>query len=100
MSDVARARGPAVRRRERRLRAFWLHEQLSLKMAAVTMSHHSSQRMRCIDVATQTSAPTLVNEYIAPDPAENPASAPPVPVVHVSQVPCVQVAQNSIETPQ
>ena len=42
MSDVARARGLDVRRREGRLRAFWRHEQFSIKMATVTMSHTSS----------------------------------------------------------
>ena len=46
----------AVRKREKRLRAFWRHEQFSIKMAAVKMSHHSSQRKAapCVDVATQT----------------------------------------------
>ena len=56
MSDVERVRGPAVRRRKRRLRAFWRDEQFSIKMAVVTMSHHSSQRkaVAFVDVATQT----------------------------------------------
>ena len=33
--------GPASRCRERRLRSFWRHEQLSLKMMAASMSHDS-----------------------------------------------------------
>ena len=35
--------GSASRRRERRLRSFWRHEQLSVKMMAASMSHHSFQ---------------------------------------------------------
>ena len=102
MSDVARARGPAVRRSERRLRAFWRHEQFSIQMATVTMSHHSSQRKAVlfVDVATRTLVETLaaaatyaatdtptpvilnealpVIEYVAPTPAFS--SAAPAPV--------------------
>ena len=37
------ARGAAARRRERRLRCFWRHEQLSLKMALAAVAHHSAQ---------------------------------------------------------
>ena len=37
------ARGAAARRRERRLRCFWRHEQLSLKMALAAEGHHSTQ---------------------------------------------------------
>ena len=47
-------------------------------MAAVTMSHHSSQRkaVAYIDVATQTGAPTPVVEYITPDPVVFTTSTP------------------------
>ena len=37
--------GSARRRRERRLRMHWRHEQLSLRMALVTASHHSFDRV-------------------------------------------------------
>ena len=33
--------GAADRRRERRLRMFWRHEQLSLRMMRAAMEHHS-----------------------------------------------------------
>ena len=35
--------GSAVRRRERRLRGFWRHEQFSIKMALASATHHSWQ---------------------------------------------------------
>ena len=37
------ARGTAARRRENRLRCFWRHVQLSLKMALAADGHHSAQ---------------------------------------------------------
>ena len=56
MSDVARARGPAAHRRERRLRAFWRHEIMSVKMATNSANHHSAQRQTVlyVDTGTQT----------------------------------------------
>ena len=36
-----RAVRSAARRRERRLRSMWRHEQLSVRMAVATASHHS-----------------------------------------------------------
>ena len=35
--------GSAVRRRERRLRSFWRHEQMAIQMALATVSHHTFQ---------------------------------------------------------
>ena len=35
--------GSAVRRRERRLRSFWRHEQMAVQMALATVTHHSFQ---------------------------------------------------------
>ena len=35
--------GSAVRRRERRLRSFWRHEQMAIQMALATVTHHSFQ---------------------------------------------------------
>ena len=56
MSDVARARGPAAHRRERRLRALWRHEIMSVKMATNSANHHSAQRQTVlyVDAGTQT----------------------------------------------
>ena len=42
MADVGRA-GAAFRRRQRQLRAFLRHEELSVKMALATALHHSAQ---------------------------------------------------------
>ena len=86
MSDVARARGPAVRRRERFLRAFWRHEQFSAKMATVTMSHHSSQRTAgpCVDVATQT----LVENFCSA--ATYAATATPTSVIFDESAPVIE----------
>ena len=40
---AGRASGAAVRRRERRLRSAWRHEQLSVAMALAAAAHHSAQ---------------------------------------------------------
>ena len=48
MSDVARVRGPAVRRRERRLRAFWRHEIMALKMAKNSANHQRKEKRYCM----------------------------------------------------
>ena len=52
-----------------------------------------------IDTDDEDAAPAPVNEYVAPTPVTT-LLEPPVPVVHVVQVPQVQVVQNTIETPQ
>ena len=57
--------GAAVRRRQRFLRSMWRHEQLSLKMMAASMSHHSWQSRESVGVQTDA-APTPVVEYVAP----------------------------------
>ena len=49
--------GAAERRRGRRLRVFWRHEQLSLNMMRAAMEHYSWQRCHNLcDAATQTDA--------------------------------------------
>ena len=54
--DVGVAResqvGSAGRRRERRLRAWWRHEQLSLRMQLVLVRHHSWQSKTSVGVQT------------------------------------------------
>ena len=60
--------GAAVRRRGRRFRMFWRHEQLSLRMMRAAMEHHSWQRCSNLcDAARQTDAapaPVEGTEYI------------------------------------
>ena len=43
-ADVAHAQGAAWRRRQRRLRAHWRHEQLTLLMLLATYEHHAAPR--------------------------------------------------------
>ena len=52
--------GAAERRRRRRLRMFWRHEQLSLHMMRAAMEHHSRQVK--VSVGVQTS---VVLEFYA-----------------------------------
>ena len=112
--DVARA-GPtsARRRRERRIRSFFRHEQLAVQMAVVSAQHHSAQR--CCSVATQTGdevpattaaspmvgyvdpapvSPAPVFEYVAPTPAVTYAAPSPV-VEYVAPTPAVTYAAPS-----
>ena len=64
----------ARRRRDRRLRAWWRHEQFAIRCAVASATHHSAYRSRRLDAETQTIAP-------APDdPAVYPVSTPPTPV--------------------
>ena len=46
--------GAARRRRERRLRMHWRHEQLTLRMVLATMEHHSNGALREQTTATRT----------------------------------------------
>ena len=56
--DVARAAPTlARRRRERRIRSSFRHEQMTLNMAVLSAQHHSAQR--CCSIATQA------DEYVA-----------------------------------
>ena len=75
--DVARATPTSARRRrERRIRSFFRHEQVAIKMAVVTAQHHSAQR--CCTIATQTVDSPSVIEYVAPAPAVTYAAPAPV----------------------
>ena len=84
--DVARA-GPtsARRRREKRIRSLFRHEQMAIKMAVVTAQHHSAQR--CCTIASQTVVeyvdpapvvPAPVTEFVATAPAVTYAAPAPV----------------------
>ena len=71
--------GAARRRRDRRIRMHWRHEQLSLRMLLASMGHHSWQSRTSVGVQT---APAPVAEYVAPAPkAEHTTPSPAVPVV-------------------
>ena len=62
--DVARAGATSARRRrERRIRSFFRHEQMAIKLAVVSAQHHSSQR--CCSVATQTGVEVPATVYAA-----------------------------------
>ena len=66
--------GAASRRRERRLRNFWRHEQCSIQMAFACAKHHSFQYRASVGVKTDE-APSLVDEYVAPAAAPSAATA-------------------------
>ena len=86
--DVARATPTLVRRRrERRIRSFFRHEQMAIKMAVVSAQHHSAQR--CCLIATQT------DDYVATSATASPAAiyaatlAPSPVIKHVIPAPAV-----------
>ena len=63
------ARGSAVRRRERRMRAWWRHEEASVRMATIT-ADHSYRRAAGIEIGVQAGTPLApVTEHVAPAPA-------------------------------
>ena len=77
--DVARelyVDGSARRRRERRLRAWFRHEQFAIRGALVSTTHHGDMRVASVAAQTDdevlaatcaaTPAPALVTEYVAP----------------------------------
>ena len=67
--------GAAKRRRERRLRMHWRHEQLTLRMVLATVEHHSHVAPRGQTTATRTRAEER-ETYSAPRRQE-----PPLPAV-------------------
>ena len=52
VSPLPSSGGAAFRRRERRLRSFWKHEQYSIKMALACATHHSWQCRASVGVLT------------------------------------------------
>ena len=62
----------ARRRRERRLRSWWRHEQFAIRCAVASATHHSAYRPRRVDAEalTETIHELIVEtEYVAPAPA-------------------------------
>ena len=58
--------GAARRRRDRRLRLHWRHEQLSLRMLRASMGHHSWQSQTSVGVQTDDGMPALSVTYVVP----------------------------------
>ena len=91
--DVARARPTSARRRrERRIRSFFRHEQMAVKLAVVSAQHHSAQR--CCSVDMQTDDEVLASTAASPMVGYAvPAPVPPAPVVeYVAPTPAVTYA--------
>ena len=58
------------RRRDRRLRSFWRHECMAVRMALATAAHHSSLRVSSASIQTEyVAGPAPVTGYVAPAPA-------------------------------
>ena len=75
--------GAARRRRQRRIRSFWRHEQMAVQMVLATASHHSFDRVhaeygapRSQTIATKTGEEGHEARYLAP----RRQKPPPLPV--------------------
>ena len=102
------ARGSAVRRRERRMRAWWRHEQASVRMAMIIAGHHSYRKAAGIEIGVQAGIPLApVTEYVAPAPAVDwdvPATVieymPSAPVFgYLAPAPAVSLSDPSQQLP-
>ena len=58
--------GAARRRRDRRLRLHWRHEQLSLRMLRSSMGHHSWQSQTSVGVQTDDGMPAPAVTNVVP----------------------------------
>ena len=58
--------GAARRRRDRRLRLHWRHEQLSFRMLRSSMGHHSWQSQTSVGVQTDDGMPAPAVTYVVP----------------------------------
>ena len=62
--------GAARRRRDRRLRAFFKHERLTVALIMATIQHHSFMKSAVVDVGVQVGSPLApVTVFVAPAPA-------------------------------
>ena len=66
----------ARRRRERRLRAWWGHEQFAIRCAVASATHHSAKRSRRVDAKTQTAHVIFPQERITERIMEQTCDAP------------------------
>ena len=81
------------RRRYRRLRSFWRHECMAVRMALATAAHHSSQRVSSAFTQTEYVAPAPVTECVVPAPSSS--SAAPAPVIEYTASPPVNLNMAS-----
>ena len=58
--------GAARRRRDRRLRMHWRHEQLSFRMLRSSMGHHSWQSRTSVGLQTDDGMPAPAVTYVVP----------------------------------
>ena len=91
--DVARATPTSARRRrERRIRSFFRHEQMAVQMAVVSAQHHSAQRCRSIANQTDDSLPAATYAATASAAATYAATAASPMVEYVDPAPVVTYA--------
>ena len=78
MSHVERVSGAAQRRRARKVRSWWRHEQRSIAAVVETPKHHSAGRRDTAAATFAALGPVLVHAYTQTDVALDPAvhSAP------------------------
>ena len=98
-------RGTARRRRDRRLRSFWCHEQLAIKMAVASEDHRSAQRLQAVFNAALQVAQTIHQECTSKTVVEYIVFDVPVPriledVVEVVDIPISQVMEGIVEVVQ
>ena len=107
--DVAHAQGAAWRRRQRRLRAHWRHEQLTLQMLLATYEHHGQSKARSREEESElnnatgqkTPPPRVASTvYFSLDDDGDVLAARPSPLVEVRPQPGVlrHSAEQFIET--
>ena len=94
--DVARATPtPARRRRGRRIRSFFRHEQKAVQMAVVSAQHHSAQR--CCSIATQTDDFVLAATYAATAASKMVECVDPAPVVtYAAPAPVIEYVSSAL----
>ena len=91
--DVARATPTSARRRrERRIRSFFRHEQMAVQMAVVSAQHHSAQRCRSIATQTDDFVPAATCAAIASPAATYAATAASPMVEYMDPAPVVTCA--------
>ena len=91
---AGRASGAAVRRRERRLRSAWRHEQLSVAMALAAAAHHSAQpnaALRGQKPGTRAKEGVREERHVVEDPSEL------APLVQFLDAPVPQMVDTVLE---
>ena len=94
--DVARATPTSARRRrERRIRSFFRHEQMAVQMAVVSAQHHSAQRCRSIASQTDDFVPAATCAATASPAATYAATAASPTVGYMDPAPVVTYAATA-----